>query len=425
MIAADDAGREDPGHCGDEVGAGAERGSALEVLLVACRLGLTSFGGPVAHLGYFRTEYVVRRRWLDEGTFADLVALAQFLPGAASSKVGMSVGFLRAGFLGGIAAWVGFTFPSAAGMVAFAYVAGRLAPGAGGWLQGLRVVAVAVVAQAVWSMARTLAPDRLRTGVAIAGAAISLALPTSIGQIAVIAAGALIGWRFLQDVPGTAGRPVSIPIPRPVAVAAWAAFFALLAALPLARSAVNSQPLATFTSFYLAGSLVFGGGHVVLPLLQAQVVAPGWVGNEQFLAGYGAAQALPGPLFTFAAYLGAVMRPQPNGIAGAAIALAAIFLPSFLLTVGALPFWAALRLRAAPRAALRGVNAAVVGVLLAALYNPVWTGAVHGASDFSLALIAFGLLAIWKAPPWLVVALIVAASAALTALAAHPFPQFW
>jgi chromate transporter len=394
-------------------------GSALEVLGVATKLGLTSFGGPVAHLGYFREEYVHRRGWLDERTYADLIALCQFLPGAASSKLGISIGILRAGFLGGIAAWLGFTLPSAAALVGVAFLFKGIGGEAAGWLDGLRVVAVAVVALALWGMARTLTPDRPRITIALLAAIAALGLPTAIGQVTVIAVAALVGWRLLRGQPVDAGQPVAVPLSRTAAIAAWVLFAGLLIGLPVARSLVASQPLAMFDSFYLAGSLVFGGGHVVLPLLQSQVVPPGWVTNGQFLAGYGAAQAVPGPLFTFAAYLGAVMRPQPNGVAGAALALCAIFLPSFLLTIGALPSWGALRSNPAAQAALRGVNAAVVGLLLAALYNPVWTSAIHGPADFGLALAAFGLLAIWRLPPWLVVVLTAAAGAALTALGAH------
>ena len=378
---------------------------ALEVLWVATRLGLTSFGGPVAHLGYFREEYVLRRKWLDEATYADLVALCQFLPGPASSQVGMAIGITRAGLLGGVAAWLGFTLPSAILMVAFAYGLRAVDVTDTGWMHGLKVAAVAVVAFAVWGMARALAPDRRRATLAILAAVCALLWPTGAGQVVVIAGAALVGWRLL---PGSAAAPATrrrMPVGRPLGIVMLALFLGFLVALPIARQLVDSHALAVFDSFFRVGSLVFGGGHVVLPLLQAEVVPPGWVTAEQFVAGYGAAQAVPGPLFTFAAYLGAVMGPRPNGLAGAAWALVAIFLPSFFLVVGALPFWDTLRARAGFQAALRGINAAVVGLLLAALYQPVWTSAIRGPADVGLALVAFGLLAFWKAPAWLVVIL--------------------
>ena len=385
------------------------------MLRVATRLGLTSFGGPVAHLGYFREEYVARRHWLDEATYADLVALCQFLPGPASSQVGIAIGITRAGLLGGVAAWLGFTLPSAIALVAFAYGLRGLGVTDAGWLHGLKVAAVAVVALAVWGMARSLAPDRERATIAIVSAVCALLWPTGVGQVVIITAAALVGLRLLPGAAAalTTRRPMAVG--RGTGAAMLTLFFVLLIVLPVVRQLVGSQALAVFDSFFRVGSLVFGGGHVVLPLLQAEVVPPGWVTGEEFVAGYGAAQAVPGPLFTFAAYLGAVMGPQPNGVAGAALALVAIFLPSFFMVVGALPFWDALRGRASFQSALRGVNAAVVGLLLAALYQPVWTSAIHGPADVGLALAAFGMLAFWKAPPWLVV-IFAAAGGALIAL---------
>jgi chromate transporter len=377
--------------------------AAFEVLTVATRLGLTSFGGPIAHLGYFRDEYVARRKWLDEQTYGDLVALCQFLPGPASSQVGIAVGIFRAGLPGGLAAWLGFTLPSAVVLVLFGLGIRGLDLSGVGWLHGLKVAAVAVVAQAVWGMARSLCPDRERATIAILAALAVSAWPTAGGQVLVIVLAGVVGWRLLPGSDGSSISLVRVPIGRSLGIGALAMFFTLLLGLPMLRYLVPSHALAVVDSFYRAGALVFGGGHVVLPLLQAEVVLPGWVSNEQFLAGYGAAQAVPGPLFTFAAYLGAVMQPKPNGGAGAALALIAIFLPSFLLVVGTLPFWDALRTRAAFRAALRGINAAVVGLLLAALYYPVWTSAIHAPADFSLALAAFGLLTLWSVPPWLVV----------------------
>jgi chromate transporter len=391
------------------------RGSALEVLAASTKLGLTSFGGPVAHLGYFRDEYVLRRRWLDEHTYADLVALCQFLPGPASSQVGIGVGILRAGLPGAFAAWLGFTLPSAILLTVFAFGVQALGAGDLGWLHGLKVVAVAVVAQAVWGMARTLAPDRERGTIAVIAAILSLALPTALSQVGVIAVAGLIGWRFLPAPPVPPSRH-QVPVSRRVGILMWVLFAAMLIGLPLLRQIVPSQGLAVFDSFFRVGSLVFGGGHVVLPLLQAEVVPPGWLTNEQFLAGYGAAQAVPGPLFTLSAYLGASMAQPPNGWAGAALALVAMFLPSFFFVIGSLPFWGTLRSVPAFQSALRGINAAVVGLLLAALYRPVWTSAIGSAADFSLAAGCLALLVLWKLPPWLVVLIAAVAGAAIAAV---------
>jgi chromate transporter len=381
------------------------RGSVFEVLRVALRLGLTSFGGPIAHLGYFRDEYVLRRRWLDERTYADLVALCQFLPGAASSKLGMSIGILRAGPLGGLVAWLGFTLPSAAALTAVALLLKGADQHTLDLLHGLKVVAVAVVAQAVWGMARNLAPDAIRATVAVVAAGAALTLPTSIAQISVIAAAAVFGFLWLRPDETATPPAVRTPVPRWAGVTCWVLLLGLLALLPLLRTQSDSHTLAMFDSFYRSGLLVFGGGHVVLPLLQAQVVDSGWIGNGEFLAGYGFAQAVPGPLFTFAAFLGAAMGPEPNGVPGAIIALVAIFLPSMLMAYGALPWWGLLRSRRGAVAALRGVNAAVVGILLAALYDPVWTTAILKPEDFVLGLGAFAALMFWRWPPWLVVAL--------------------
>jgi len=377
--------------------------AVLEVLGASTRLGLTSFGGPIAHLGYFRDEYVVRRRWIDEAHYADLVALCQFLPGPASSQVGMALGIIRAGLLGGVVAWLGFTLPSAVALVAFAYGLQAADVADAGWLHGLKVVAVAVVAQAVWGMARNLAADRERASLAIVAALAVLASRTATTQVLVIVMAGVLGWILLPAAGTSTTTRERVPVGKGIAIGSLALFFGLLVALPIARHVAPGQPLAVFDSFYRAGSLVFGGGHVVLPLLQAEVVPPGWVTNEEFIAGYGAAQAVPGPLFTFAAYLGMVMHQAPNGWVGGAWALVAVFFPSFLLIVGALPFWELLRFRASFQAALRGINAAVVGLLLAALYDPVWSSAIKGPADFGLALVAFGLLMFWRLPPWLVV----------------------
>ena len=381
-------------------------GSPWEVLGAFLRLGLTSFGGPVAHLGYFRDEFVARRRWVDDATYADLVALCQFLPGPASSQVGIALGILRAGLPGGLAAWLGFTLPSALLLVGFAYGVGALqGPLAAGMLHGLKVAAVAVVAQAIWGMAPRLCPDRLRATLAVAAAVATLLWPTGLGQLLIIAAAGGIGWRLLQAAPAPRAPLAPVPIPPAVAGVAWGLLIALLIGLPLLRQVSDNGAVAVFDSFFRAGALVFGGGHVVLPLLQAEVAPPGWVTNEQFVAGYGAAQAVPGPLFTFAAYLGAVMAPGPDRWAWAALALGAIFLPAWLLVVGALPFWDRLRGDAAFAGALRGINAAVVGLLGAALYTPVGTSAIQGPVDLALALVAFGLLVFRQRPPWQVVLL--------------------
>lgn len=392
-------------------------GNALEVLAASTRLGLTSFGGPVAHIGYYHEEYVRRRGWLDEGAFGEIVALCQSLPGPASSQTGMAIGLLRAGVPGAICAWIGFTLPSAIAMVAFAYGLDALGNVQNaGWLHGLTVAAVAVVALAVWSMARTLTPDKERVTIAIVAAMVLLAWQSAAAQVLVLVMGCVAGWLLYRDSTSITAAKLEVRVARWLAIGCWAAFFALLLGLPLLRAVFESQALALFDGFYRAGSLVFGGGHVVLPLLQAEVVPSGWVSNEDFLAGYGAAQAVPGPLFTFSAYLGAIEKPEPNGIAGATVALVAIFLPSFLLVIGGLPLWGYIRGAPGVQAGLRGVNAAVVGLLLSALYQPVWTSAIGNAQDFGLALAAFGLLAFWRAPPWLVVALSALGGAALADL---------
>ena len=390
------------------------RWAALEVLWVALRLGLTSFGGPIAHLGYFREEYVVQRRWLDETSYADVVALCQFLPGPASSQVGIAVGYIRAGMAGGLAAWIGFTLPSALALVLFAYGVEELDVIDTGWLHGLKLAAVAVVAQAVWGMGRSLALDRDRATIVIVAAVAALAWQSAIMQVLIILVSGFVGWKILKvDAVQSSKDSLSTFIPKWMGIVALVVFFVILAGLPLARQLESSQTLAIFDSFFRSGSLVFGGGHVVLPLLQSEVVGPGWMTNAEFVAGYGATQAVPGPLFTFSAYLGAVISPGPQGIVGGGLALVAIFLPSFLLITGVLPFWDLLRKRDVFRRALNGVNAAVVGLLLAALYNPVWTSAVETPEDFALAISALGLLMFWKTPPWMVVSLAAGGGAAI------------
>ena len=395
-------------------------GSALQVLIAFLRLGLTSFGGPVAHLGYFRQQFVERRRWLDHAEFAELVALCQFLPGPASSQLGMAIGLKRAGALGALAAWLGFTLPSALLLIGFARH--LLAPDplhGAPWLHGLLIAAVAVVAQAVWSMGRQFCVGALSLTIgALAAAACSL-VGGSMIQVGVLAAAAAMGWLLFPEAAEARARfaATDIAISRRAGGAALLIFTLLLVTLPLAASMTANHALRLADRFFRTGSLVFGGGHVVMPLLQAQVVPPGWISNQSFLAGYALAQAVPGPLFSFAGYLGAAMTPPPNGWPGAAICLAAIFLPSFLLVFGVMPFWAALRHRAAVRSALRGVNAAVVGILLSALYNPVFTSAIDGAADFAMALLGFLLLVLGRLPGWSVLLLCLGYAIARAALA--------
>lgn len=389
-----------------------DRGNAGEVFAAFLKLGLTSFGGPIAHLGYFRDELVVRRRWLDDHVYADLVALCQFLPGPASSQVGFALGMMRAGWLGAFAAFVAFTLPSALILLVFALTATAIAGPAGdGALHGLKIVAVAIVAQAVWGMARNLCPDRERAAIAVLAVAVLAFVPGAFGMVGAIVLGAVIGLALGRGTRKTVDSHLSLPVSRGVAVGAIVTFFALLVLLPLLAG--QSQGLAVFDSFYRAGALVIGGGHVVLPLLDAAVVQSGWVTPDAFLAGYGAAQAVPGPLFTFAAYLGAVLGPEPNGAIGSGLALLAIFLPGFLLLVGVLPFWNRFRTMAAAQSLVQGANAAVVGVLGAALYSPVFVTAVTDPPDLALALAGFVALTAWNMPPWIVVGLSALGGAAL------------
>ena len=389
--------------------------SALDVFLASLRLGLTSFGGPIAHIGYLHDAYVLRKKWLTEEAFADLLSLCQFLPGPASSQLNMSVGMVHAGIGGAAAAWLGFTLPSAAALAAFAFLVGSAHVLGSGWLHGIMVAAVAVVAQAVWAMASRFARDPRRASLAAAAAMASLLLPLPFTQLIVIACGALLG-RLLLPAPAVIrGDDLPLRIHRGFSIASLALFFGLLAGLPILRSLFPSPWLAVSESCYRVGALVFGGGHVVLPLMHSEVVLSGWISEAQFLSGYGAAQAVPGPLFTFAAYLGALLPSAPNGIIGACVALISIFLTSFLLLVGVLPFWAALRIRPGIQSSLGGINAVVVGLLAAALYRPVWTGTITGVTDVCIALGAFALLVFWKLRPWMVVAL-----AAIAGAAIHP-----
>lgn len=389
------------------------RGNIAEVFLAFLKLGLTSFGGPIAHLGYFREELVVRRRWLGDQAYVDLVALCQFLPGPTSSQVGFTLGLMRAGWLGACSAFLGFTLPSALILLVFALAAPTIGGSVGaGALHGLKIVAVAIVAQAVWGMARSLCPDRERSAIAVVAVGLMAFAPGGLTMLAAIAMGAVAGWIVGRGGDKAHGGHITVPVSRWTAGAAGLAFIALLALLPLL--AEHSQALSVVDRFYRAGALVFGGGHVVLPLLDAEVVQGGWVSHDAFLAGYGAAQAVPGPLFTFAAYLGAILGPSPNGAVGAGMALFAIFLPGFLVLIAVLPFWDQFRTKSAVRFMMRGANAAVVGILGAALYSPVFTSAILNMRDFAVALAGFVALTVWKAPPWLVVALSAIAGVGLT-----------
>lgn len=386
-------------------------GRLIEIFSAFLKLGLISFGGPVAHLGYFREDFVAKRKWLDDAAYADIVALCQFLPGPASSQVVFALGKVRAGLAGAFLASVCFTLPSAVLMIAFGY--GVAAMGdlrQAGWLHGLKLAAVAVVAQAVWGMGQKLCPDRARITLALVAAGVVLVMPSAVSQVAAIALGALVGWWLYRgEIEGDGAPEAALTRGHVWAAVSLVGVGILLAGLPVLAAATGAKHLAVFDSFFRAGSLVFGGGHVLLPLLRAEVVPPGWVSDDAFLAGYGAAQALPGPLFTFAGYLGAVMDLWPDAWIGGLWGVSAIFLPAWMLIGGALPFWHVLRSKAWTQAALRGANAAVVGVLLSALYQPVWTEGVTGAQDVAAVFGAFAMLALWRVPPWLVVGLAAAA----------------
>jgi len=393
-------------------------GPTLEVLWAFLKLGLSSFGGPVAHIGYFREEFVVRRRWLEDSAYADLVALCQFLPGPATSQVGFSIGLIRAGYLGGLAAWMGFTLPSAAALVLFAKATS--APGGPtgmGLLHGLKLVAVAIVAQAVWGMARTLCPDRQRASIAGIAALIVLLSGSSIAQIAAILLGGIAGFWLCRTSASAPTGTIAVPVSRRAGLVSLGIFSILLIGPLLLSGAALPPGVTLFDAFYRSGALVFGGGHVVLPLLRNAFVTPGWVSDDAFVAGYGAAQAIPGPLFTFAAYLGAVVALSPHGLKGAALGLTGIFLPGMLILIATLPFWQTLRTRADAQASMRGINAAVVGLLASALYHPVWSSSVKTLSDFAVALVGFILLTVWRAPPLLVVIAVTLAGVAVTQIA--------
>lgn len=376
----------------------------IEVFLVFLRLGLTSFGGPIAHLGYFHDEFVSRRKWINEHTYADLVALCQFLPGPASSQVGIALGLTRAGYLGAILAWIGFTFPSAVLMMAFAFGITHFHHFfSTGHLHGLKIAAVAVVAQAIWGMFPKLCPDKSRIGIAFISCFVSLILPSSLVQLAILFVGGLIGVFFLSTHNQLPHTPFESKFSKKISFALLIGFFVILLVLPLVAQLTNNAALRQFNSFFKTGALVFGGGHVVLPLLKSEIVQNGWVTNENFMAGYGAAQAIPGPLFTFSAYLGAISSIAPSGIIGGLICLLAVFLPSFLLIIGILPFWEQLRNESYIQSATKGLNATVVGLLIAAFYDPVWTSAIFNLKDFVTFFATFILLTFIKWPSWLVV----------------------
>ncbi|KAA6461488.1 MULTISPECIES: chromate transporter [Bacillus cereus group] len=371
----------------------------LEVLLVSIRLGLTSFGGPIAHLGYFHEEYVRKRKWMDEKSYADLVALCQFLPGPASSQVGIGIGVMRAGVLGGILAFIGFTLPSVIALIIFALVLQGLNIGDVSWIHGLKIVAVVVVAHAILGMAQKLTPDLQRKSIALFALVGTLLWQTAFTQVGVIVLSGLVGYLIYKNHADNDEAKLSFPISRKLGVICLSLFFGLLISLPILREVTSLNWIAMFDSFYRAGSLVFGGGHVVLPLLEREFVPTDWMDEASFLAGYGATQAVPGPLFTFAAYIGAVI----GGWQGGLLATVAIFLPAFLLILGTLPFWDQLRRNPKIKGALMGVNAAVVGILISAFYHPIWTSAILQPVDFAFAAILFSMLVYWKLPPWVIV----------------------
>jgi chromate transporter len=382
-------------------------GSPFEVLRIFAKLGVTCFGGPIAHIGYFRHEFVVRRQWLDNAEYANLVGLCQFLPGPASSQIGFSLGLMRAGYLGGLAAWTGFTLPSAILLVWFAYLGHALQSPIGlGLLHGLKLVAVAIVGNAVWNMARALCPDWQRVSIAVVAGLIVLTTASYAAQIIAITIGGVAGFWLCRADPIVPATAINIHVSRSVGLAALGIFFVLLVGLPVLHGITGCESLALFDAFYRSGALVFGGGHVVLPLLHEAVVAPGWISDDTFLIGYGAAQAVPGPLFTFSAYLGTLVAISPNGVLGAVTSLIAIFLPGLLVLTGALPFWNEFGRRAGAQAIMHGVNASVVGLLGAALYDPVWTGAIRGPADVVLVVVGFFALTLWRLPSWAVIVLL-------------------
>lgn len=373
--------------------------SYIEILLISTRLGLTSFGGPTAHLAYFHEEYVRKRKWMDEKSYADLVALAQFLPGPASSQVGIGIGVMKAGITGGIISFIGFTLPSVIVLMIFALLLIEFDASSVGWLHGLKIVAVAIVAHAIIGMTKKLTPDIKRKTIALLALIGTLLWQTATTQVSVILIAGLVGFLLFKEHPKTKTERSYFPIAKSASIICLVFFFTLLIALPLLSELTGSHWVAMFDSFYRSGSLVFGGGHVVLPLLEQEFVPAGLISKEAFLAGYGATQAVPGPLFTFAAYLGTVMKGWQGGL----VATFAVFLPAFLLIVGVLPFWDSLRNNTKVKGAIIGVNAAVIGILISAFYMPIWTSSIINATDFALAAILFSMLAFFKLPPWIIV----------------------
>lgn len=372
----------------------------IEIFFISLKLGLSSFGGPIAHLGYFHEEYIRRRKWMDEKSYADLVALCQFLPGPASSQVGIGIGVMRAGVLGGIASFIGFTLPSVIALIIFAVLLNNFGVTDAGWIHGLKIVAVVVVAHAILGMAKNLTPDVKRKTIALFAMILTLLWQTAFTQVGVILLAGIVGYLLYRDhTVDSKDAEVHFPISHRFAIICLTLFFGLLIVLPFLREATDISWVAMFDSFYRSGSLVFGGGHVVLPLLEREFVPTGWLSEEEFLAGYGAAQAVPGPLFTFAAYIGAVI----NGWQGGLLATVAIFLPAFLLILGTLPFWNTLRRNPKIKGALMGVNAAVVGILISAFYQPIWTSSIYSATDFAFGALLFSMLVFWKLPPWIIV----------------------
>ncbi|KSU61956.1 ChrA protein [[Bacillus] enclensis] len=384
----------------------------LEILFTSTKLGLTSFGGPVAHLAYFKDEYVDRRKWLTDKTYADLIALCQFLPGPASSQVGISIGMLRGGILGGIISFLGFTLPSVIVLVIFALLYQTFTLGDAGFIHSLKVVAAAVVLHALIGLGKKLTPDKSMIAIALGAAVIMLVAPSAWIQILIIVAAGLLGWKLFKDKAESKIEPFHVSISKKTGLASLSVLIGLLIFLPILNNTFNSSLLNIFDVFFRVGSLVFGGGHVVLPMIERELVPQGLLSADEFLAGYGMAQAVPGPLFTFSSYLGTMME----GIAGAAVATAAIFLPSFLLIVAALPFLSELRKRAAFQGILMGVNASVVGILLAAFYDPVIKSSILDGSDFALGAVLFALLNVWKVPAWMIVIIGVAGGYILQAL---------
>ncbi|QHS24391.1 chromate efflux transporter [Virgibacillus sp. MSP4-1] len=374
-------------------------GRYLEILAVSFRLGLTSFGGPVAHLGYFQDEYVKRRKWLDDRTYADLIALCQFLPGPASSQVGISIGMVRGGVLGGLLAWIGFTLPSVVALIVFALYVQQVDTGGSVWIEGLKLVAVAVVAHAILNMGKKLTPDQPRIAMAVLAAIAVLFYQTALAQISVIVLAGIFGYLLFKHSDLPEGADIHLNLRKSIGMISLILFFGLLLFLPVMTSFFPNIYVQLVDIFYRIGSIVFGGGHVVLPLLEREVVPPGLISEEVFLAGYGAAQAVPGPLFTFSSFIGTSIE----GISGGLVAVLAMFFPSFLLLIGVLPFWNTIRKKKSIRAALLGVNAAVVGILIAALYDPIWTSAVDQTKDFAVVLASFAFLYFWKVPAWLIV----------------------